>query len=122
MNWESIAALILIFVGYSYLLSASKKRSVSGLVRLHVESREKNDGVPIEMESFTKSCPFIVTPVPGMEFMPADIEYAVIKRVIIDEQGLLEVICLLEITTTDNEFLDTCKHLQIEGWHKKVYV
>jgi len=120
MNWETLGLLILVFIGYTHLLSTARKKSVSGLVKLHLESREKRDDgvIPEEIEVFSKSCPFIVTPVPGMEYLPADIEGAVIKRVIIDEQGLLEVICLLNISVEENEFQKTCEHLENQGWLK----
>jgi len=124
MNWDIISLLVVIFIGYSHLLSVVKKRSIYGIVKLHVETREKdNDNVyPIKSEIFTKGCRFIVTPVPGMEFMAADIEGAVIKRVIIDDKGLLELVCVLQLSSEDNEFNEMCDCLVDEGWHKKVYV
>lgn len=117
MNWESIGLLILLLVGYSHLRNIVRNRSVSGLVKVYVESRDKEagTGVPNHLEVFSKNCPFIVPPVPGMEYMPADLEGAVIDRVVIDDQGLLEVICSLRVSTTDNQFEETCQHLTQNG-------
>jgi len=124
MNWEMIGLLIIIFIGYTHLLNVTKRRSVYGIVKLYVETREKDKDnvIPICTEIFTKGCRFIVTPVPGMEFQSADIEGAVIKRVIIDDQGLLEIVCLLTLSNKDNEFNEMCSCLEAEGWRKKVYV
>ena len=123
MDWEFIILVVAGTVGYFHLLNIAKKRYVTALVRLHLETREQDsDGIPLKLEQFDKFCRFIVTPVPGMEFIASDIEGAVIKRVVIDELGGLEVICQLTITDTDNEFEQTCGHFTNEGWHKNHYM
>ena len=121
MNWEYIVLLVLIFVGYSYLLSSVRNKSISGLVALHVEYQENDKEVSSEMEIFKRNCQFIVTPVPGMEYMPAGIEGAEIKRVLIDEHGLLKLICLLTVTASETKYHNTCEHLQKEGWNKSEF-
>lgn len=120
MDWESIGLLILLLVGYAHLRNIVRNRSVSGLVKVYVESRDKeaDTGVPNYLEVFSKNCPFIVTPVPGMEYMPADLEGAVIDRVVLDDQGLLQVICSLRVSTMGNQFEETCQHLTQNGWYK----
>ncbi|WP_019530023.1 hypothetical protein [Dasania marina] len=124
MNWESAGLLILIFVGYFHLLRVSQKRSIIGIVKLHIEAREQDKNLRLanKNEIFTKSCPFIVTPVPGMEYMPADIEGGEIKRVLIDDQGLLEVTCHLVIPSKDNQYQQACEHLVAQGWYKQNHV
>lgn len=123
MNWEFTILVVAGIVGYFHLLNTTKQRYLSAIVKLHLESREKDDeGIPLKLEQFDKLCRFIVTPVPGMEFLASDIEGPVIKRVIIDELGSLEVICQLVITDSENEFAQTCEHLANQGWHKKHYV
>ena len=123
MDWELIILVIAGSIGYFHLLNIAKQRYVTALVKLHLESREQNsEGIPLKLEQFDKFCRFIVTPVPGMEFLASDVEGAIIKRVVIDELGGLEVICQLTITDADNEFAETCKHFTNQGWDKKRYV
>jgi|GEM_PF-4429857 len=123
MDWELTLLTVLGVIGYFHLLKTTKQGYVTAMVRLHLESRELDvDNTPSKLEEYDKFCRFIITPVPGMEFMASDIEGAIIRRVIIDELGGLEVICQLTITDSDNEFNDTCKHLASQGWNKKHYV
>tara|TARA_B110001469_G_C9522411_1_gene259982 strand:- start:355 stop:732 length:378 start_codon:yes stop_codon:yes gene_type:complete len=124
MNLESIGILVLLVVGYFHLINTIRNRSVSGLVNLCIESDEKPDSLIIEnkIAAYTRICPFIITPVPGMEYFPGGFEGGQIKRVIIDELGLLEVACLLDLSKTDYSFDEVCESLNTDGWREKVYV
>jgi len=124
MNWETIFFAVVIYIGYSYLLKTIKKRSIIGSVKLYVESSENTKGISLNNKSeiYSKSCPFIVTPVPGMEFMAAGIDGVFIKRVITDENGLLEVICFVKLSLEQNEYSNACECLESEGWRKQVNV
>ncbi|MEZ5482898.1 MAG: hypothetical protein R3E73_12235 [Porticoccaceae bacterium] len=124
MSWELSVLSVIVVVGYFYLLIKVQKRSISGVVKLYVETREFDEmfNKPEGFEIYTKSCPFWITPSPGMEFMPAGIEGATIERVIIDEYGLLEVICTLKVSKADDQFRETCSSLKAEGWFRKEFV
>ena len=122
MGWELTILVIAGIIAYFYLLKITKQKYITAIVKLHLETREQDSqGVPLKVERFDKPCCFVVTPVPGMEFLASDVEGAVIKRVVIDELGGLEVICQLTITDSTNEFAQTCEHFTNQGWHKKHY-
>ena len=122
MDWGLMILVISGIIAYLYLLKITKQKYITARVKLHLETREQDSqGVPLKLEQLDKFCHFIVTPVPGMEFLASDVEGAVIKRVVIDEIGGLEVICQLTITDSTNEFAQTCEHFTNQGWHKKHY-
>lgn len=119
MNWPDVLLLIVIVAAYMHLLRETQKRSVTGVVKLNIQSREMDEdgGLPKEVASFTKTCLFIVTPVPGMELVPSGIDSAVIKRVLVDE-GLLEVWCVHTISPFGPDFNATCDALRTDGWYE----
>lgn len=122
MNWPDYVLLLVIVGAYLHLLREAQKRSFSGLVKLNIESRERDEdsGLPKEFASFTKTCLFIVTPVPGMELVPSGIDGAEIKRVLIDE-GLVEVRCVHTISPFGPDFKATCDSLRADGWYEDKY-
>lgn len=61
----------------------------------------------------------LIPPVPGMEFEAAGIQGAEIKRVILDDQGLIQVMCYLTLRPQEYEFKDACEFLKEDGWHEK---
>ncbi len=121
MDFERILLIIIGVVAYAHLLKVAQNRSISGLVNIYIESRERDSEVhiPDKYEVLTKSCPFFVTPVPGMEYSPCGIEGIEIKRVVTDDSGLLEVICLLVVSSKEGEFQETCEMLEQDGWRNK---
>ena len=108
--------IVIVALGYTHLLRESQKRSVSALVKLNVQSREKDEitDLPKDLASLTKLCQFVVTPVPGMELVPSGIDGAVIERVLVDE-GLVEVWCVQTIRPFGLDFETTCRALK-ERW------
>jgi len=121
---ETIALIFIILLGYFHLLRVTKKKSIMGSVKIHVEALDNTKEVSLDnkYELYTKRCPFLVTPVPGMEFTAAGVVEALIKRVIIDDYGYLEVVCHAKVSSDEDEFKTTCECLESEGWHKNVFV
>ncbi len=120
MDWTSIILIILIAIGYTHLLRVASNKSISGLVYLSLQSKDMDESrnYPKQFEFYTKGCPFIITPVPGMEFHPSGVEGGEIKRVIIDE-GLIQIYCNLIVSLQELTFEEIEEILENDGWRKK---
>ena len=99
--------------------NTEKLRSVSVVVKLNVESKEIDQELelPRDFAQFSKTCKFLVTPVPGMEMQPAGIEGVQIVRVIVDEEAI-EVRAQVVVQPFGMDFEKIRSSLLENGWHE----
>ena len=115
MTLEFIVLLTLGLIGYFRLSNVIRKRSITGCVVLFIDSM----GGKVTLKKYTT---FVMTPVPGMEYIAGGIEGAEIERVLIDDHGFPSVICQLTLADLSaGAFEDTIEHLLKDGWHKTTY-
>jgi hypothetical protein len=122
MDWILLILLIISFVGiYSLHVKINSQKYIPPNVRvtMRVEYTNEGDAGGEKLTAvFVKTCPFRVTPVIGTYFEPPGfVGLAVIKRVKMDDEGYVEIDCLLETEGKKEEFLGYCENMTNYGWH-----
>ena len=120
MDWGTALLGIAAIAAYLHLLNTAKaaRKAVVAIVRLTVQSgtTDTTDRLLGQFATFTKMCPFIVTPLPGMEFQPCGLDGGKISKVIVDDQGLLVVCCGLNISPVGPDLEAIRGLLKEDGW------